>query len=278
MAFGNRKMPNEENHVNPQNPQNPAAVTNEGKYVGFVLLENTFWDKEKFFADMKSEWGIEIEDDHPEDNSVVYVEAEGFRIIIGLMSTPIPNGEAEHFAKANYMWKDAEKFVARHGAHLLVTVLGDGDMLDRGRLYVKVTAALLGQETAIALYSEGAVYQPEMFRECADIMKNGSLQNSFPILNLVWFGIYGDGKVSGIYTYGMRRFGKEEIEVYVPADAADLNAIRNFLVSVTAYVICEDVTLRDGETIGFSEEQKLPIKVSPGLAVDGNTIKIDITL
>lgn len=268
-----KKNKNEENHVNPQN----SAAKNEGKFVGFVLLEDNSWDKDKFYADMKAEWGIEIEDDHPDDKDVVYVNVEGFNLVIGLMPTAIPNGEAEYFAKANYMWKDAEKEVARHGAHLLVTLLGDGDMLDKARLYVKITSALLGQETAIALYSEGAVYQPKMFRECADIMKNESLQNSFPILNLVWFGIYGDGKASGIYTYGLRRFGKEEIEVYVPADSADLNAIRNFLVSVTAYVLCEDVILRDGETIGFSEEQKLPIKVSPGLAVDGNTIKIDIT-
>ena len=273
MAFGRKKNKNEENHVNPQN----QAAKNDGKFIGFVLLEDNSWDKDKFYADMRSEWGIEIEDDHPDDKDVVYVNVGGFNLVIGLMPTPIPGGEAEYYAKANYMWKGAENEVARHGAHLLVTLLGDGNMLDKACLYVKITSSLLAQENAIALYSEGAVYQPKMFRECADIMKNGSLQNSFPILNLVWFGIYGDGKVSGIYTYGLRRFGKEEIEVYVPADAADLNAIRNFLVSVTAYVLCEDVVLRDGETIGFSEEQKLPIKVSPGLAVDGNTIKIDIT-
>ena len=270
-------MPNEENHISPQNPQNSAAENKDGKTVGFVLLKDVSWDKKKFLADMAGEWGIEIADDHPEDNDVVYVSVEGFSLVIGLMPTPIPNGEAEYFAKANYMWKDAEKEVARHGAHLLVTLLGEGDMLDRARLYVKITSALLNQDNAIALYSDGAVYQPKMFIECAGIMKNNTDPKPLPILNLVWFGLYGDGKVSGVYTYGLRRFGKEEIEVYVPADAADLNAIRNFLVSVTAYVLCEDVVLRDGETIGFSEEQKLPIKVSPGLAVKGNTIKIDIT-
>ncbi|MDE7230199.1 MAG: DUF4261 domain-containing protein [Oscillospiraceae bacterium] len=270
-GFGKKKSPKEENHVNPDNS------SNAGKFIGFVLLRENSWDKDKFFAEMKSEWGIEIEDDHPEDSDVVYVAAEGFRIIIGLMPTAIPNGEAEYFAKANYMWKDAEKVVARHGAHLLVTVMGDGDMMKRARLYVKVTASLLNQDTALALYSEGAVYQPEMFRDCAGMMKDNSMDKVLPILNLVWFGIYGDGKLSGVYTYGMRRFGKEEIEVYVPAAAADLNSIRNFLVSVAAYVIGEDVVLRDGETIGFSAEEKLPIKVSPGIAVDGSTVKIDIT-
>lgn len=270
--FGNKPDPKEENHTNPDNKK-----VEPGKFLGFVLLRENAWDKEKFFSDMKEEWGIELVDDHPDESDVVYVSAEGFSIVIGLMPAPIPNGEAEYYAKANYMWRDAEKFVARHKAHLLVTVMGDGDMIDRARLYVKVTSSLLAQETAIALYSEGAVYQPEMFRDCASMLRDGTMPGALPILNLVWFGLYGDGKVAGVYTYGMRHLGKEEMEVYVPSESADLNAIRNFLVSVAAYVVGEDVVLRDGETIGFSAEEKLPIKVSPGLAVDGKTIKIDIT-
>lgn len=264
------KKPTEKNHMGSVDPDSTPHVSD--KMIGFVLLRHAEWDKARFFEDMKSRWGIELSDDHPEENDVVYVTADGFLIIIGLMPAAIPNGEAEYYAKANYMWKEAERVVARHGAHLLVTVMGAGDMLDRARLYVKVTAALLGQEQALALYSEGAVYQPEMFCDCAGAIEDGSL----PILNLVWFGLYGDGKKSGVYTYGLRRFGKEEIEVYVPSDKADLNYIRNFLVSVTAYILEEDVVLKDGETIGFSADEKLPIKESPGLAVKGNTIKIDI--
>ena len=46
-------------------------------------------------------------------------------------------------------------------------------------------------------------------------------------------------------------FGKEELEV-LDADADPL-AIREFLVSLAGYVIGSDVTLNDGETIGFSQ-------------------------
>ena len=267
------KNAKEENHIDTKNSQNTPSISD--RLLGFVLLRHAVWDKAKFFEDMRNEWNIEMSEDNIDDNEneIVYVKAEGFLIVVGLMPTAIPGGEAEFYAKANYMWKDAERIVARHNAHLLVTVMGNGDMLDRARLYVKVTSALLGQENALALYSEGAVYQPEMFRDCAGVIKDGTV----PILNLVWFGLYNDGKKSGVYTYGMRRFGKEEIEVYVPSDRCDLNYIRNFLVSVSAYVLEEDVVLRDGETIGMSAEEKLPIKVSPGLAVKGNTIKIDIT-
>ena len=39
-------------------------------------------------------------------------------------------------------------------------------------------------------------------------------------------------------------------------------------------VLEQDVTLRDGETIGFSEGQKLPITRSAGIWHDGMTLKI----
>lgn len=46
------------------------------------------------------------------------------------------------------------------------------------------------------------------------------------------------------------------------------------LWDIANYVITEDVVLRDGETIGFSEEQKLPITRSKGVAVEGDSLKI----
>lgn len=267
--FGKKKNSREENHV--------VNEVKAGEFAAFALLSKAAWDKEQFFADLNEEWGIEVSDENPGDDKVVYVDVEGFRLIVAMMPMAVPNGEAEHYAKANYMWKDAENIVARHKAHLIVTVLGEGDMLKRANVFVKICSSLLNQDNAVALYSEGAVYSPEMFRDFSGVLKDDSLSGEVPILNLVWFGIYGDGKISGVYTYGMRRLGKEEIEVYVPQKMADLNQIRSFLVSVAAYVIGEDVILRDGETIGFSAEQKLPIKLSPGIAVDGNTLKIDIT-
>ncbi len=268
--FGKKKpKAKEENHV--------ESNVKVGEFAGFVLLGENDWDKEKFYSDMKAEWGIEIADAHPDDKDVVYVETEGFRVVIALMPAPIPGGEAEFYAKGNYMWRDAEQFVARHAAHLIVTVLGEGDMLKRANVFVKVAASLMNQPNAIAFYSEGAVYSPQMYRDFASVLKDSQMLGGVPILNLVWFGLYGNGKDAGVYTYGMRRLGKEEIEVYVPQKSADFEKMRGFLVSVAAYVIGQDVILRDGETIGFSADEKLPIKVSPGVAVDGNTIKIDIT-
>ena len=46
------------------------------------------------------------------------------------------------------------------------------------------------------------------------------------------------------------------------------------MLSISEYVLSEDVELKDGETIGFTDEQRLPIKVSEGVSVQGTTIKV----
>ena len=48
----------------------------------------------------------------------------------------------------------------------------------------------------------------------------------------------------------------------------------SFMFSIEEYVLSEHVELKDGETIGFSEEQKLPISVGDGVSIKGITAKI----
>lgn len=242
-----------------------------GDFAGFALLSEAKWSKAKFIEDMKAEWDVDVPDEKPEENDVVYARVGDFTLVIGMMPAPVPDGAPEHFAHGNYMWREVVETVKSHKAHLLICILGDnGDLLEKGRLYVMASAAVLKQESAIAFYQEGAVYQPEMYLVCARMIKT----NKFPLLNWVWFGLYNDGKMAGCYTYGMRRFGKEEMEVYVASEGADLNAIREFVLGIATYVIDSDVTLKDGETIGFTEEQKLPITLSKGILLEGNTLKI----
>lgn len=250
--------------------------TDVGSFAGFALLSDVKWDKDKFVADFKEDWGIEISEDaqpeNPDDgNKLLYTDVEGMRVVVGLIEGPVPDGEAEYWAEGNFMWKEAVDVVKTHKAQLIVAVLGgNDDLLAKGKVFVKLAATAMLQQNAIAFYSEGAVYSPNMYRDFAEPLKDDEL----PLLNLVWIGIFGNENEIGCYTYGMRRFGKEEMEVYVPRQNADLNNIRGFLLSICDYVLEGDVVLKDGETIGFSEEQKLPITLSKGVAVDGNSLKI----
>ena len=104
--------------------------------------------------------------------------------------------------------------------------------------------------------------------DAAEVMKEGEL----PVYNWIWFGLYQKQNRIYSYTYGLTAFGKDEIEV-LDAKATPVD-VRNFLFSMVYYVLSSDVTLHDGETIGFSKRDKHAITRSKGVALPGMTIKI----
>ena len=70
----------------------------------------------------------------------------------------------------------------------------------------------------------------------------------------------------------MTFFGMNELEIIDSKQQPD--QVVSFMFSIEEYVLSEHVELKDGETIGFSEEQKLPISVGDGVSIKGITAKI----
>ncbi len=249
----------------------------KGGFTGFVLLSKAEWDKKRVINDLKKEWGIvpnesfdELmnEDDEKGRDNLIFTY-NGMTAVIGLMPAPIPGGEAEENAKNNFLWSGAVKAAKEHKAHLLVAVLGkDVHILERAKLYVKLVSVCCDQKRATGVYASGVVYEPEHYRTAAEVMKKGSL----PMLNLVWVGMYKGTNGFSAYTYGLNTFGKDEMEVFdadvKPSDLA------GFVYSIAEYVLISDAELKDGETIGFSADDKHSITRSEGVALPGMTLKI----
>lgn len=250
-----------------------------GSFVALVLLDSEKWDSKRFRKDMEADWGVIVPEDASgeEDDeggggagSTQMVWEEGGMIAsVALMSAPVPDGEAERNAATSYMWPEAVAVTQTHVAHLLVAVLLSGESyVNAGSLMVKIVAACLEQENALGVYASGTVFEPEFYREAAEVMKSGEP----PILNLVSFGVFRAERGFSVYTCGMKSFGKDEMEI--PDSVAAPNELRDFLFEITAYVISQDVTLRDGETLGVSEEERIPITRSDGICLTGQTLKI----
>lgn len=127
-----------------------------GVFVASVLLSENKWDIRKLINDCSTDWNIELSDDN--DSSLVVMMGD-ITLAVAFMPVPVPNEEAEYYASANYMWKDAVEVTKSHKAHILVSVLGkDADLLDKGKLFTKVVSSCLKQENAIAVYTDGAVF------------------------------------------------------------------------------------------------------------------------
>ena len=187
-----------------------------------------------------------------------------------MMPAPIPDGEAEANAQNNYLWPEAVETAQAHKAHIMVAVVGKEDnVLELGKLYVKILAACCRQKYATGIYASGVVFDLRFYEGLADRMNADEL----PIFNWIWFGLYQSEDGLCGYTNGLEQFGKDEIEVL--DTNADPEELRDFLVSLASYVLEYDVELHDGETIGFSEEDKRAITRSEGVALPGQmTLKI----
>ena len=249
----------------------------KGSFAGSVLLSKAEWDKEQLIRNLREEWGIVDEepdegdeDDENSDDAVV-MRVGGMMLIVTLFHGHIPDNEAEINAENNYMWPEAVEVAKAHKAHIMVAVLGEEEkLLERGKLFTKAMAVCCKQKYATGVYTSGVVFEPRFYEGLADMLKEDEL----PIFNWVWFGLYrSEGGING-YTYGMDVFGKEEMEV-LNTDA-EPEELRDFLASLASYVLACDVTLQDGETIGFSADDKHTITRSPGVSLPEEQMTLKI--
>ncbi len=255
-----------------------TVLSNKGSFAGSVLLSKAEWDKEQLIRDLQEEWGIvdEEPDEGGEDNEnsgdIVVMRVGGMMLIVTLFHGHIPDNEAEMNAENNYMWPEAIEAAKAHRAHIMVAVLGEEEkLLERGRLFTKAMAVCCKQKYATGVYTSGVVFEPRFYEGFAGMMKEDEL----PIFNWIWFGLYrSEGGLNG-YTYGMDVFGKEEMEV-LNADA-EPEDLRDFLASLASYVLACDVTLKDGETIGFSADDKHAITRGPGVSLPEEQMTLKIS-
>ena len=249
----------------------------KGSFAGSVLLSKAEWDKEQLIRDLREEWGIvdeepdEGDEDVENSDDAVVMRVGGMMLIVTLFHGHIPDNEAEINAENNYMWPEAVEVAKAHKAHIVVAVLGEEEkLLERGKLFTKAMAVCCKQKYATGVYTSGVVFEPRFYEGLADMLKKDEL----PIFNWVWFGLYrSEGGLNG-YTYGMDVFGKEEMEV-LNTDA-EPEELRDFLASLASYVLACDVTLQDGETIGFSADDKHTITRSPGVSLPEEQMTLKI--
>ena len=238
---------------------------------GFVLLNTHTFDLEKLMADLKKDWGLEPEEfelSQDAQQNLVFNWDHNL-MAVSLMDMPIPEGEAEHFAAGNYMWKEAVEVTKTHVAHLLVFAINhENNPLDAAKRLSKVVSSCLNQQNAIGVYAGGTVHQPAFYKEASDLLKKDEL----PLLLWIYFGFGKSAEGNDGYTYGLKAFGKSEIEVI--DSKASFDEIRSFLYMVSSYLLTSGMTFYNGETLSFAAGCSYTVTKSKAVYVDGDSFKI----
>ena len=180
-----------------------------GQFTGQILLTEPRWDKQKLIRRLASEWGLKaMEKPNQKPDSLLFFVGNTI-LSVCLISSPVPNGQAERAAASNYLWPEAEERTRAHTARIFVGAMGDdASLLDRGRLLVEVLASCCDQENALGVLVNGTVYETRLYETLAKLI----LLNRLPVDNWIWFSFFHDAGGVSCYTRGMRAFGKEELE------------------------------------------------------------------
>ena len=252
-----------------ENVEKKEIKEGEGNVLsGFVLYKDANMDWQRFFKFLRDDWGIEVTDE-VKDEAVVFNVGE-MMVACSLLPSPVPNKEAEEAAKRNVFWKDGADRVGEHNAQVLLAIMNKFDALDQALLFAKVASCLLKLENASGIYKAPTCYEKQFYINFANSIKDDAL----PMPILIHAGMYLAKSGLCAYTSGLRVLGYEEMEVINSQLQPD--QVIGMLYAISEYVVSEEVTLKDGETIGFTDEQKIPIAVSKGVSVEGETIKIGL--
>lgn len=246
---------------------------------GKVLLSMPMFKGDKAYSlnevveDLKSHWGLDVKDVGGGDTTATFTIDEEV-IAVALMPIPIPIEELEPLYEYSYLWEGVEEETKAHTMHAIVSVMsGSEDTVKRHSILSMVNASILRTcENAIGIYQGAStlLLPKEVYMDLAELMTEDTL----PLQLWVYIGIINHGNKSSVYTYGMKEFGKSEMEI-IDADMEG-SELYYFLLSILQYVLAEDVILNDGETIGFTEDEKIKITESKAVYLDGNSLKLEL--
>lgn len=227
---------------------------------------------EKIVNDLKSYWHLDVSEISGDD-SVATFKIENEIVAVAFMPAPIPHEELESVIAYNYLYKNSKEELSTLKTHAIVSVMGsNADNVERFKILTKVNASILRTaDNSLGIYqgSQTLLLPKNLYLDFADFL----LEDMLPIQLWVYIGIINDEK-SSVYTYGMKEFGKSEVEIINSTMTG--GELYDFLLQILNYIIESDVTLNDGETIGLSAEQKIKIKKSKAIYLDGDSLKLEI--
>ncbi len=240
--------------------------------LGMVLLEDSkSMDITAIVSELKNKWKLKIGDSEI-SNDVSVLTIDKYQVGISSMNMPIPGKEVEEASSYNYYWENGKTESAKHKGHVIVSILNGGtDLIKENLLFNKIISSILNNSKSIGVYIGGRslLLSKEFYQRNLDDFS----ENDLPINNLIYFGIRKEANKNSVYTYGLKDFRKTEMEII--ESSHNLDELIEMMYNLTSYVLENDVNLKDGETIGMSETQKLSIKLSPGKFLEGKTLKIE---
>lgn len=253
-------------------------------FMGMVLLEDTAFDVNRFKKDLLARWDIDsitspegmkvraaiatvdvdsVEEDDMEEAHFLVID--GYKVVVAPFSFPMPLQAVEQGGMRNYLWESAVEVGRRHTYHVAISIVeGPGNPLEEGMLLAKLLSVATEQEGASAVYTNGVLYEADKFHEETETLRDDML----PMANIIWVDMdfEEDGTIS-LSTSGMELFNQLNVELlHCPWDP---EKAWNYILSVADYILTSDKQVKDGDSVGRTNEEQLTVHIKDSVHADG---------
>jgi len=252
-------------------PDQAKATTKSNILLAMPMFVNgDRYELNSIIDKLKSYWGLTITAiDGNDESAILTIDDE--KIAIAFMPAPIPMGDIEGTATYAYNWKTVLDDLKGFTGHTIVSVMaGTKSTAERYKLLSKVLHSILTTSNSVGIYqgNQTLLIPKQQYIDSAEALQNGET----PINLWVYIGLRKSDKGNSIYTYGLKEFGKHEMEII--NSNLNLGELYDFISNICAYVINSNVTFKSGETLGYTADQKIKITLSKGQFVEGQTLKL----
>ena len=241
--------------------------------IGMLLFnEGETYSLNQVADHLKNNWKVNVTSvSGNEEAAVVVADGESFTFMY--IPEAIPHEDLEEAAESAYYWPDAAESIANHNAHLIVSVMtNDTGDLNQHKIYTKVISSVFETSNAIAVFQDdrNLMVPKEMFVNAAAVLK----EHKIPLSLWVYIGTEQTDEGNCAYTLGLSAFNKAEFEVI--NSEKSIQDIYYNLANISLYVISKDVYFEDGDTFGYSEDQKISLFATDGEYIDGEVFLLDL--
>lgn len=199
------------------------------------------------------------------------IRCAGQNIVLMVMSMPVPRESWDlPGRRALATWPAALEVLGAHATHVVVSTVGRAEtpaqQLQAARAVTAVTGGLIATIPAAAVLWDGLVaHSAERWEQLSREAFAGYPRIPFPL----WVSIhpFRDGHIIGAITFGLTPFGGREIEF--EGAGADPNEIVTKVSGLIVYVLEHGPVLRDGDTLGASESDRIRIHHAVSHRVEG---------
>ncbi len=227
-----------------------VPMTAGGSFSGSAIVDNF----QKTWPDAPTPSEIDEQDD------VTMFNVGDSKVIFAMMPAPIPWSDLEGPCATSVLWPNAAEELQAQESHVIVTVMSEGDPIDRSTLLTQATTSLLSTGIGvIGVYWGNAtlVIPTELFCDFAtDIMPGMP-----PIHIWVDFrvGPNEQGSTSG-FTHGLEALGHMELETHNATDSP--GELRERFEGLIMYLLENGPIIQDGNTIGEDANERIKVVYS----------------